>query len=78
MLITYTEANPHSLGLEAGEGSAKLAQRLIAKPGAVHQLSLAYTMSLPADANTVRTVLNAGSEQQRTIVPEQVLRVVDE
>lgn len=78
MLISYSEALPESLGLEPAEGSTKLTQRLFGKPGVPHSLSLTQTLSKPADATTLRTVLNAGSDTQRTIVSDQMLRIVDE
>lgn len=70
VLISYKEADP-SLGLEPAEASIDLVQRLLIRPGT------AQKMFLPSAATAFRTVLNSGSDQQRTIVPETALHLVD-
>lgn len=72
MLISYKELDPDSLGLEPSEASASLELHLVAKPGVAQQLSV------PSAAIASRTVLNAGTDQQRTILPRIRLRLVDE
>ena len=70
--IDYIEAQAEALGLGCNEATTELSKQFLVVPGECDRLALLDKVL--AD----RTVLNAGSSAQRTIVPATMLRLTDE
>ena len=71
-MITYTESEARALGLGPDEASPPpLMHNFTAEAGDMDKLRL------PAAFMAVKTVLNAGTVRNRTIVPETILSIFD-